>query len=446
MARCGADRGPWLRDDDGEAPGSSGGARDDGGAGPGLREAEPSPPQAERIELDRADGERQAGAGGLRGEDEGGGAAQDAGAGGADGGARDSGHGPAGGIAERVAERGEHIAPGRGQDDLRQGQVGGAAVRRVGVGEVGDAEVAQGEGDAGGAGRRARVGAAPERGGARVEGDEDGLHGRAAALADIQAKPEGGGAGGGGERGEDGVEAPDGRGMPGDPRGEGDGEGPPRRGGDVARGEAVAPPDRDGDTAAVGEDGESGHRIGRRADGDGHVVLDVGGGAVDEDAIDGDGRVGLVGSRRAGEARVEQGLLVGDVGIEGDGGGGGTDEEGERGRGGDEEEREGGGAQGRAPAGAGTGHHRLTIHRAPLCGNAEHVPSHPVGNRAGSRRRGRATYARDVILGLLCNPRYPYEMGGPGGQRVLRVASSSGTMNRVKPFGPSSPCYVRSDP
>ncbi len=376
MAQRGADQGPWLRDDDGEAPGASRGARDDRGAGPGLQEAGPGLQEAERIELDRADGERQAGTGGLRGEHDGGGAAQDAGAGGADGGARDGGHGPAGGVAERIAERGEQISTLRGQVDPRQDRVGMRV--GIGVGEMGDAEVAHGEGDAGGAGRRARAGAAPERGGARVEGDVYGLHGQAAARAGGQAEPEDGGAGAGGERGEDGVEAPDGRGMPGDPRGQGDGEGPPRCGGDAAGGEAVAPGDRDGDTAVIGEGGEGGEGIDRRADGDDHVVLDVGGGAVDEDAIDGAGRVGLVGSRHAGEARVEQGLLVGDVGIEGDDDGGGADEEGECGRGGDEKKWEGAGAQGCAPAGAvsGVGHHGLTIHRARLRGNA-----------AGARRR-----------------------------------------------------------
>ncbi len=126
-----------LRDDDGEAPEASRGARDDRGAGLGLQ-------GAERIELNRADGKRQAGAGGLRGEHDGGGAAQDAGGGGADGGARDGGHGPVGG----VAERGEQISTLRGQVDPQQDRVG----MRVGVGEMGDAEVAQGEGDAGGAG------------------------------------------------------------------------------------------------------------------------------------------------------------------------------------------------------------------------------------------------------------------------------------------------------
>jgi len=164
---------------------------------------------------------------------------------------------------------------------------------------------------------------------------------------------------GGGERGEDGVEAPDGRGMPGDPRGQGDGEGPPRCGGDVARGEAVAPGDRDGDATVIGEDGEGGEGIDRCVDGDDHVVLDVSGGPVDENAIDGDGRGGLVGSRHAGEARVDESLLVGDVGIEGDDGGGGADEEGECGRSGDEKKWEGAGAQGCASAGmvADVGHH-----------------------------------------------------------------------------------------
>ena len=84
MARRGADQEPWLRDDDGEAPEAPRGTRDDHGAGASFREAE-------RIELDRADGERQAGTGGLRGEHKGGGAAQDVGTGGADGGARDGG-------------------------------------------------------------------------------------------------------------------------------------------------------------------------------------------------------------------------------------------------------------------------------------------------------------------------------------------------------------------
>ncbi len=85
------------------------------------------------------------------------------------------------------------------------------------------------------------------------------------------------------------------------------------------------------------------------------MVLDVGGGAVEEDAIDSDGAGGLAGVGGAAEAGVAEGVGVGDVWVEGDGRSGGMDEEGGCGRHGDEdkEEQEGGAAHGWAPAGVG---------------------------------------------------------------------------------------------
>jgi len=97
------------------------------------------------AELDGANREGQARAKGLRGEDDGDGAAQAAGGGGAVDGARDGGHG----AAVSGEEGGKRVGRGGGGQgpQLRVG-VGGAAGACVDVNEVGDADLLEGEGEA----------------------------------------------------------------------------------------------------------------------------------------------------------------------------------------------------------------------------------------------------------------------------------------------------------
>ncbi len=140
------------------------------------------------------------------------------GGGGAGGAARGGGHGAA--VSGEEGGKGVGRGGGGGQLQLPAG-VGDAAAECVGVDEVGDAEILEGEGEAGGAGGGAWVGEAAESQGVRAEGDADGLAaartGRAAGCAEL----EDGGTGGGGERGEDDIPALDGGGMPEQPGGEG---------------------------------------------------------------------------------------------------------------------------------------------------------------------------------------------------------------------------------
>lgn len=85
---------------------------------------------------------------------------------------------------------------------------------------------------------------------------------------------------------------------------------------------------------------ESGRWIALGSVGASDVILDVGGGSVEEDAVNGDGAGGLAGVGRAAEASVDEGLLVGNVRVEGDGRGCGMDKQGGPGRRGDEEQGE----------------------------------------------------------------------------------------------------------
>jgi len=70
------------------------------------------------------------------------------------------------------------------------------------------------------------------------------------------------------------------------------------------------------------------------------MVLDVGGGAIDEDAIDGDRSSGLARRGSGGEASIDEGLLVGDGGIKGESGRDGTHEQRNPSGSSDEEEQE----------------------------------------------------------------------------------------------------------
>jgi len=140
------------------------------------------------------------------------------------------------------------VVPLKEEDDEEREAGERAAGRRVGVGQMSDAELLEGE--AGGAGGGAGVGEAAENQGMRAEGDADGLAAARTGRAAGGAELEDGGTGGGGERGEDEIAALDGGGMPGQPGGEGDGKGPVRQGRDVAQ--RVA---RDPHTLVIGEGG-----------------------------------------------------------------------------------------------------------------------------------------------------------------------------------------------
>jgi len=122
-----------------------------------------------------------------------------------------------------------------------------------------------------------------------------------------------------------------------------------------------------------GDRGEGGHAT--HAGGEGWpatMVLHVGGGTIDEDAVDGEGTGGLAGSWRAGEARGDHGLLIGDTGVEGDTGREGMHRQGQARGDGGKNQQEGGALEGGAEArkAGSRGRHGPTIHHPPRRGNA----------------------------------------------------------------------------
>ncbi len=86
------------------------------------------------------------------------------------------------------------------------------------------------------------------------------------------------------------------------------------------------------------------------------MELHVGRCPVDEHPIDSNGRGRLIRSRYAAQADVDQGLLVGDVGVERDIGDRESRQQGDAGRHGDEEQHEGRTEEGCGCAGASERH------------------------------------------------------------------------------------------
>ena len=241
----------------------------------------------------------------------------------------------------------------------------------MGVADLVDAD-AEGQSVRGGqrAGR-ARMGDRLPTERAQVEGDAHGFEGRGGTAATERGEVDDNEAGGQGEGSvEDIVAALDQWRAPGKPGREGDGERPGR----VGCGRAAAAPGVElvpmlVDEGDRGEGGQAAHA--RREGWPTTMVLHVGGGAIDKHAVDGEGRGRLVRSWRAGEAGGDQGLLIGDTGVEGDTGREGMRRQGHaRGNGG-KDEQEGGAMEGGAEArkAGSRGRHGPTIHHPSRRGN-----------------------------------------------------------------------------